>query len=152
MKKLIYILAITMLYTGCSYKKAAESYTYYDSIFVDDLGHISIDSFLKIKDSLIYVDNDRCCSPYWCTKKQHWFNYECPDTITVAFTRDGKFECYEKAVRRGLVADSTGDYYSPAYVIESAVGDNFVYDINGKFIKFNCVDLPHSDAPHTYKP
>lgn len=152
MKKLIYVILIFILCMGCSYRKLEKSYAKYDSIFVDGMGHISIDSFLKIKDSLIYVDNDRCCTPCWMTKRLHWFNYECPDTIIVAFTRDGKFERYEKAIRRGLVADSTGEYYSPAYVIDCIVGDNFVYDINGKFIEFNCADLPHSGAAHTYNP
>ena len=75
-----------------------------------------------------------------------------PDTITVAFTRDGKFEDSVEAVREGLLEDKSGKYYSPAYVFRAVVGDTWVYDVNGKFVYSTCLAYPHSGKPHHYKP
>lgn len=75
-----------------------------------------------------------------------------PDTIIVAFTRNGKLEDSVEAIREGLLKDSTGKYYSPAYVFRASVGDTWVYDVNGKFINFHESSLPHSGKPHYYKP
>lgn len=155
MRKLLYISMLAVLCTGCfKSKTSSQENDKSDSVYVCGDGYnryIPLDSFLMIKDSLVY-DSMEYNEPCWFTKEHHWFLFECPDTITVAFTRNGKFEDSVKAVRQGLVSDSTGKYYSPAYVFGGVVGDNWTYDINGKFIEFNCVDLPHSGAPHHYKP
>lgn len=60
-----------------------------------------------------------------------------PDSIIVEFTVNGEFQGYTKAGRRGILEDSLGNAYSPAYVIMAYNGDNWVYDIKGKFIEFN---------------
>lgn len=151
MKKLIYIMMAAAICMGCSHRKQAkpvEIDNKGDSVYVEDLGYLDSASFLKAKDTLVYSEED----DMWLTKKIHWFWYECPDTITVAFTRNGKFEDSIIAVRQGLVANSKGEYYSPAYVHRAVVGDAWVYDINGKFIESECVDYPHSGTPHKYQP
>lgn len=169
MKKLGLFFIILAL-VGCSKKEKqpsklpvpAEMETIMDSINFDkdslisiaDLNkdlHVTFDEFLKMKDTLIYVTR-RGFVPYWSTKRMYRWDFELPDTIKVAFTRDGVFEDSIKAVRQGVVYDKNGKAYSPAYVVTAMVGDNWTYDINGKFIKFNCVDLPHSGAPHSYHP
>ena len=113
-------------------------------------GHsISDDDYSKERDDLhpYYVDG----SGYASFEKYMW-NEGFPDTIIVKFTRDGKFERYVEAVRQGLLEDSLGNYYSPAYAYISVVGDTWIYDINGKFIEFGCNDAPHSGKAHTYNP
>lgn len=152
MKKLIYTIVIAAICIGCSHKQQIKPqetiYDKGDSVYVGGIGNLDSAAFLKAKDTLIYNKEDEI----WVTRRTHWFWYECPDTITVAFTRNGKFEDSVIAVRQGLVANDKGEYYSPAYVIRAVVGDTWTYDINGKFIEFNCVDYPHSGTPHKYKP
>ncbi len=148
MKNLLYFVVGLILCIGCSQKQQTKTTDKVDSTYVDGIGKIPTDSFLKIKDSLIYSEEDK----EWMTKEQHWFTYECPDTIMVAFTRNGVFEDSVEAVRQGLVADSTGHYYSPAYVFGDVVGNKWIYDINGKFIEFNESPYPHSGKGHKYHP
>lgn len=154
MKKLVFVLLSMMLCIGCSYNKQSKATCLKDSlvkVFTDDgTGYFTIplDSFLQVKDSFVFCKEEGL----WMTKRLYWFNYECPDTITVAFTRNGVFEDSVEAIRRGGVKDSTGNYYSPAYVYGSVVGDAWIYDINGKFIKFCESRFPHSGEPHNYKP
>lgn len=148
MKNILYVAIGLILCVGCSYNQQIKITDKVDSTYVIGMDSISTDSFLKIKDSLIYSKEDNA----WMTKKLHWFWYECPDTIIVAFTRDGVFEDSVEAIRQGLVEDSIGNYYSPAYVFGSVVGDAWVYDINGKFIEFNESPFPHSGKGHKYHP
>lgn len=88
----------------------------------------------------------------YTTFERYMWDKGFPDTIIVRFTRDGKLEGYVEAVRQGVLKDRFGNSCSPTYVFMSMVGDNWVYDINGRFLEFNCVDLPHSGQPHTYNP
>lgn len=72
-----------------------------------------------------------------------------PDTIKVAFTRDGVFEDSIEVVRTG----DEGYGYKYIYVLRCVVGDAFYYTRDGKFLDFVCVDLPHSgQGHHDYKP
>ena len=154
MKKILYIILICVMCFGCSLERHPKSNSSKDSIVtVVSVGgniEIPLDSFLAVKDSFVYVKD--CYEEFWCTKEYYKWNYGYPDTIKVAFTRNGVVEDSVEAVRQGLVADSTGKYYSPAYVFLSVVGDKWIYDVNGKFIESACTVHPHSGAPHHYKP
>lgn len=81
---------------------------------------------------------------------EKWENY--PDSIIVAFTRYGIAEDTIIAYRKGGLIDSSGNYYSPAYIFRAAVGDAWIYDINGKFVYFYESPMSHSDKGHEYKP
>ena len=75
-----------------------------------------------------------------------WLEY--PETIIVAFTRNGKIEDSVEAVRWDMLMDC-----SPSYVFTAGVGDTWVYDVNGNFLEFNCSPFPHSgQGHHNYKP
>ena len=152
MKKLVFVLLSMILCIGCSYNKCNKVPVIKDSLVkIFDSGGIftiPLDSFLQVKDSFVFCKEEGL----WMTKKLYWFNYECPDTIIVAFTRNGVFKDSVEAIRRGDIEDSTGNSYSPAYVVLSVVGDAWVYDINGKFIAFHEGRFPHSGKPHSYKP
>lgn len=155
MKKLLYII-ICVMCLGCSLKKQPKSNDSNDSIVTiissgDDI-KLPLDSFLLLKDSFIYVKDSDFHEEFWCTKEYYKWNYGYPDTIKVAFTRNGIVVDSVEAVRHGLLADSTGKYYSPAYVFFATVGDNWVYDINGKFIEFNESQYPHSGKGIKYEP
>lgn len=158
MKKYILLLAGTLGLMGCSGNKSYHKENMEDSVVVHGIDKnlvFSLDSFEHIKDSFIYVNDSHFyigSDGFWCTKEFHRWNFEYPDTITVAFTRDGVFEDSVKCERRGLVEDSTGNYYSPAYIFTTVVGDSWTYDVNGKFIRFDCSSSPHSGRPHHYKP
>lgn len=152
MKKLVYIL-IGVMCIGCSHKEQTKcSDSDNDSIVtiyaVGGEFKVSLDSFMQVKDSFVYCKEEGL----WMTKELYMWNYGYPETIKVAFTRNGVFEDSVEAVRRGVIEDSTGKDISPAYVYGSFVGDNWTYDLNGKFIEFNCTVRPHSGAPHHYKP
>lgn len=73
-----------------------------------------------------------------------------PDTIIVPFIEKDKYEGYVKAIRQGLLEDSLGNYYSPAYVYMVEVGDSWVYDIKGCLVESTCTTKPHSGQPHTH--
>lgn len=88
----------------------------------------------------------------YTTYERYMFDEVFPDTIIVEFTRNGNFEKYAKAFRSGVLQDTLGNYYSPAYKLTSAVGDVWIYDFTGKFIEFGCNKAPHSGSPHTYNP
>lgn len=88
----------------------------------------------------------------FCTFERYMWDGGFPDTIIVRFTRDGKFLGYHEARRYGLLQDSLGNYYSPGYIVEAYNGDNWLYDVKGKFIEFNhCVDS-NNDDDCNYKP
>lgn len=96
---------------------------------------------------LYYVDDYG-----YATFERYMWDRGFPDTLIVRFTRNGEFEGYVEAVRQGVLKDSLGNHCSPTYVFVSGVGDSWTYDIDGRFLEFNCVDLPHSGQPHTYHP
>lgn len=149
MKKIFYII-ICIMCLGCSLKKQPKNDSSNDSVEIwagDSNIVLSKDSFLQVKDSFVYCKEEG----YWMTKEMYKWNYGYPDTIMIAFTRNGVFVDSVEAVRHGLVADSTGEYYSPAYVFTSGVGDKWIYDINGKFIEYNR-SYPHSGNEIKYKP
>ena len=81
---------------------------------------------------------------------EKWEN--CPDSIITAFTRNGVVEDSVIAYRQGGLIDSLGTYYSPAYVFRAAVGDAWIYDIDGKFVYFYCTPFPHSGKDEPYNP
>lgn len=113
---------------------------------------------IQLEEWADYVETRDSLHPYYVegsgyTTFERWMWDEgFPDTIIVKFTRNGKFEMYVEAYRYGALEDSLGNYYSPAYAFISGVGDIWIYDIKGKFIKFIENDLPHSDMGHTYNP
>lgn len=63
-----------------------------------------------------------------------------PDTITVAFTRNGKFEDSIEVVR--YPGWDFGLKY--VYILRCAVGDVFFYTREGKFLHSACAPEPHS--------
>ena len=131
---------------GCSRKGKIIHYdndsivTIYDC---DKKLKLSLDSFSLVKDSFVYCKEEGL----WMTKKLYWFDYQCPDSIIVAFTRNGKFVDSVVAYRNGVINNN-----SPAYVFYSVVGDSWIYDIKGNFIKFNRSKFPHSEDTYQYEP
>lgn len=152
MKKILYII-IGIMCLGCSSKKQVKEKDSKDSIVTvfdmrDNRIKIPLDSFLLIKDSFVYCKEEEL----WMTKELFKWNYEYPDTIKVAFTRNGIVEDSVEAVRQGAIEDSIDKPYSPAYVYFSVVGDSWVYDVNGKYIGFNESSYPHSGKGIKYEP
>lgn len=150
MKKILYII-ISIMCLSCSLRNQSGNYSSKDSVVIMTLGYninLSIDSFLQVKDSFVYCKEEKC----WMTKECYKWNYGYPDTIKVAFTRNGVLEDSVEAVRQGIINDSTGRPYSPAYVFFSTVGDSWVYDADGKYIGFNKSPYPHSGNGINYKP
>lgn len=89
--------------------------------------YIPIDEFMQMKDSFRFCEDEYI----WMTKELYWFNYECPDTIMVKSVLRGDSII---AVRRSLLADSTGKYYSPAYFEDNRYWEGVpVYDVNGNY-------------------
>lgn len=152
MKKLLFIFAIVMLCASCFYSQQKKDLGEKDSIItIFGIGgniELPLDSFLIVKDSFVYCKEEGL----WMTKELYKWNYEFPDTITVSFTRNGKFEDSVKAIRQGMITNGKGESYSPAYVMTDMIGDTWEYDINGKFIRFHCSQYPHSGRPHHYQP
>ena len=88
----------------------------------------------------------------YCTFERFMWDAGFPDTIIVKFTRDGKFERYVEAVRQGVLEDSLGNYYSPAYVFYAHNGDNWVYNLKGEFIEFNRSIDSDNNSSYQYNP
>lgn len=74
-----------------------------------------------------------------------------PDSIKVAFTRDGKFEDSIEVCKDGFVKNKKKQW-EPAYTFTAAVGDIWVYDAHGKFRLFIECPLPHDGQGHKYNP
>lgn len=148
MKKLIYVLVMLFFMVGCSPKRKTTPYNKDSYITIYACGKdlkLSIDSFNQVKDSFVYCKEEGL----WMTKRLYWFNYQCPDSITVAFTRNGKFVDSVVAYRWGILDKNSN---SPAYVFYSVMGDAWFYDIKGNFIEFNRSRFPHSGNSYQYKP
>lgn len=90
----------------------------------------------------------------YVTFERYMWDEGFPRTIIVKVTYKGKFQGYYEAERRGVLFDSLGNAYSPAYKIESLHGDTWVYDIKGKFIEFNAdiADNTTRDYVPTWEP
>lgn len=83
----------------------------------------------------VYIHPGDTFPPY------HPWSY--PDTITVAFTRNGKFEDSIQVIAWRVPHDSLDD----AYVLMSAYGDVWTYNLKGKFCRF----LTGPNTPASYK-
>ena len=126
------LLFLVLLLTGCtSNKQANRKEPEYKIIQEDTLYRIRCIDLIPPVDTL----------EKWKTA---------PDSILVAFTRNTAIADSFIAYREGMLVDSLGKYYSPAYIFRAVVGDAWVYDINGKFIYFYESPLPHSDKGHKY--
>ena len=148
MKKLVYLFVILFFVIGCSHKGKTVHYDNDSIVTIYDCGKdlkLSLDSFNIVKDSFVYCKEEGL----WMTKKLYWFNYQCPDSIMVAFTSNGKFVDSVVAYRKGVI---NNDNNSPAYVFYSVVGDSWIYDIKGNFIEFHHSRFPHSGNSYQYKP
>lgn len=77
---------------------------------------------------------------------EHPWNF--PDSIKVAFTRDGKFEDSIWAYVEAVPKDSD----DAVYVYRVVVGDAWYYNLKGKFCYFVECPCPHSGQGHTYHP
>lgn len=75
-----------------------------------------------------------------------------PDSIIAVFTRNGIVEDSVIAYRQGYLKDSAGNFYSPAYIFRAAVGDAWLYDVEGNFFYFYCTPKPHSGKEERYNP
>lgn len=122
MKKILIILPLILLLVSCHNKKT----------WVLD----------HRKAPYLYYERDVQCDNKdqtwgYVTFETYMWDEGFPDTIIVKFKESGKFRGFEEAVRRGILEDSLGNPYSPAYVISAYNGDSWVYDIKGKFVKFN---------------
>lgn len=164
MKK-VWIIVIIIL--GCvfisSCGKSTEEKQAQDSIIYRDclqtlrslkiLHMIHVMSSYKIeaqKDSLIWAYTTICLSTEEL-KKVSKIEDRFPDSIKVAFTRNGKFEEYISVWKDGYVRNKY-NRWEPAYTLRTAVGDIWVYDKNGKFRLFIECPLPHDGWGHTYTP
>lgn len=81
---------ILFIMVGCSRKGKIIHYDNDSIVTIYDCGKelkLSLDSFNLVKDSFVFCKEEGL----WMTKKLYWFNYQCPDSIMVAFTRNGKF-------------------------------------------------------------
>ena len=150
MKKLLYLLVVFVV-ISCTHSgqpKASDDKDSIVKIFCDyGTGTIEmpLKKFLQVKDSFVYCKEEGL----WMTKRLYWFNYQCPDSITEAFTRNGKFVDSVVAYRWGILDKNSN---SPAYVFYSVVGDAWFYDIKGNFIEFNRSRFPHSGDTYQYEP
>lgn len=127
MKKILFLILLSVL-LGCSSKR---QYKELENVWEDTLYKVPCLDLLPDIDTL-----------------KKW--EKCPDSIIVAFTRCGVVEDTIVAYRNGGLIDSLGNYYSPAYIFKAAVGDAWIYDLNGEFIYFYESPLPHSDKGHKY--
>lgn len=77
-----------------------------------------------------------------------------PDSIRVAFTRNGKFVDSVTAYNLIGIYEGDEDYIEPEYCFEDAVGHKWFYDIHGKFKEFVESPYPHGDSKkeEPYKP
>lgn len=77
-----------------------------------------------------------------------WHPWDFPDSIKVAFTRNGVFEDSIYVYPWYVPKDSLDG----VYVMIAAVGDIWFYNLKGEFVKFYESPLPHSGAGHKYIP
>lgn len=138
MKKLLYIIVMILFFCSCQEK---------DKFYA---------SSQRKAPYLYYSPYDDCgiLGGGYITFEAYMWNEGFPDTIIVEFTVNGKFVSYQKAARDGLLEDSLGNFYSPAYRITAYNGDNWVYDIKGNFVEFNqCIDNDSVRDPYVpYNP
>lgn len=141
MKKLLYIIVLVLLFCSCQKR---------DAFYVSS----------QRKAPYLYYEEDVVCNDDkskhkgYVTFEAYMWNQGFPDTIIVEFTYNGKFVRYDKAVRSGILEDSLGNSYSPAYKITAYNGDNWVYDVKGNFIEFNkhSFNDPENDPYVPYNP
>lgn len=100
---------------------------------------------------LYWVSYQDCGIPGggYVTFERYMWDVGFPDSIIVAVTRNGKFLGYDKAKRRGVLKDSHGSSYSPAYKIVGVNGDALVYDLKGNFVRFDrCFGNDQENKPY----
>lgn len=128
---IILVLIPVVLFNCKNIKESKVNRLEKDSINVIGMGNITIDSFEKIKGSLIHDKSEACSDSEWFTKELWLFNIGYPDTIKVMDENGDSVD----AIRHGLIPDDKGDYYSPAYIVGSYFGGD-VYDVNGKYVGY----------------
>lgn len=134
MKKLLLIIPLLLLCFSCKKEKTE----------VSDYSDVREAPYLY-KDPL---------SDEYVTFERYMWNGGFPDTIIIEFTVDDKFQSYQKAVRHGVLEDSLGNCYSPAYVIMGHNADNWVYNVKGELVEFNECHFndPENDPYVPYNP
>jgi len=148
MMKLYYILALCLCIAGCDTPKkenvAVEEET--DTVDYTKLPSHTADGrqINNTNDDIHAEDGFEILHP---GDTANWPIPGYPETITVAFTRNGVFEDSIKCEMTG--GDENHRFL---YIYRTAVGDAWFYDRDGKFVRFVCVSEPHSGQPHKYKP
>ena len=103
----------------------------------------------------LYVNTSCMPDTVYDTYEQYMWDEAFPQTIIVRFTRNGKFVMYVDAERGGgdVTKDKDGNYISPEYVFMDEVGHQWVYDLKGKFVRFEESPFPHNnEGERPYKP
>ena len=150
MRKIGYLIVLSLFgcLFGCDNKsKSKKDCQTEDSIYVAGIGRVTPEEFEKMKDTLVYAEDEHI----YMDRRTYKWSYEYPDTIKVAFTIDGKFIDSVYAERRGAIEDNLGHCICPAYVFVAGVGDVWTYDVDGNFVRFACSN-DHSGAPCEYNP
>lgn len=139
MKKVFYIL-IGMVLAGCSKTVQIKSADHGDSVFVAGLHGdmwLSKDSFMQVKNSLIYVSEEEANGrAYWATKEHYKWNYGYPDTITVALRREDGIVDSVEAVRYN--ENSGADEVE--YVYPSYIQSHWVFNVHGDSLRYVHID------------
>lgn len=156
MKRLVYVCAALLMMAGCRHSDKGITETRYpDGVVLRNNGDLEYPNGTVIKKSgdmemwngdIYYANGDikRMTGEY--IKRE---DFEWPDTIKVAFTRDGVFEDSVEARKW----DGSGTARGMRYIYAGATwGDIWTYTGMGEFVSFHCTHLPHSGKPHHYKP
>lgn len=104
----------------------------------------SNDSVWDSEQCLAYGPGDTMYTPH---------NKVYPETITIAYTRDGEFIDSIQVERIPSFGKYIEQGYYYLYSLQSVVGDQVIYDRQGHFLEFICVPEPHSgQGHHDFKP
>lgn len=146
MRKLVWLSALIMLICcGKAADKPKVDYTKLPAYTADGSRINNTNDTIRLYNETfheydIIAPGDTVCDPV----KEGY-----PDTIRVAFTRNGVFEDSLDVAR--VPGIEFGLKY--VYMFRCAVGDAVYYTREGKFLEFACTKLPHSgQGHHNYKP
>ena len=153
MRNLLFIILLFVL-VGCSngnhkcpicgyYKKRTFGG---DTVSIWNSGHSSNYKYGPYK--YTYYDGRPGSDTVYDNFEQYMWDEVFPDSIIVKFTQDGKFLGYETAYREGVIYDKDSNAISPAYVIGFVVWDKVVYDLKGRFVRFDESPFPHYKDPN----
>lgn len=148
MRKIVFLVMTMMAVTGCTCKKESKIPVWVKTSSGSMSCINTTDSTFRIMGmdnsgtdtGWIYVhpgDTFPDYHPWWY-----------PDTIKVAFTRDGVFEDSAEIEAMRIPEDSDDG----AYGFRTVVGDAFYYNLRGKFVRFYEAETPHSRDNHDYRP